>query len=316
MSKTSKHNELTLCPLFFNWDADTRKDFYYKIADESLFDTVYIGEVVCSKREPFYASVMPSVCERLKASGKTVVFSTLALVSSEAELSRIKELIDYCAEHNILIEANDVACLQALKGKAKHIIGPFINVFNESTLDFLVKNGASRIVFPSEIPFSSIKTLASKAKNTELEVLVFGKSPLAIAARCYHARAFGIKKHECKIICASDSEGLCASSLDNQELFSVNGTQTLSYGYTVLLNELPLLQKAGVTGFRLSPQAVDMPAVCSIYRDVLDAKTTASEAMAKLKEITKNTPYINGFFHGISGMAWKAIHNSQCTIHN
>ncbi|MCL2473527.1 MAG: U32 family peptidase [Alphaproteobacteria bacterium] len=300
-----KKHKLTLGPLFFNWNADTRRDFYYRIADESLFDTVYLGEVVCSKREPFYASVMPSIYDRLLASGKNVVVSTLALVSSEADLAHIKN----CIEQNTLIEANDVACLQALGGKTKHVIGPFINVFNESTLSFLVKNGAYRIVFPAEIPFSSIKKLASN-KNTEFEVQVFGKSPLAIAARCYHARASGIKKHECKIICASDEEGLKVSSLDNQELFSVNGTQVLSHGYTVLLNELPLLQKAGVTHFRLSPQTVDMPAVCRIYRDVLDSKTVPSEAIIKLKKITKDTPYINGFFHGVAGMEWVHIPHS------
>ena len=51
-SRTPAH--LTLGPLLFHWPAHKRRDFYLRIADEAPIDTVYLGEVVCSKREPFF----------------------------------------------------------------------------------------------------------------------------------------------------------------------------------------------------------------------------------------------------------------------
>ena len=43
--------EIALGPLLFNWSADRIADFYAAIADESEIDRVYLGEVVCGKRE-------------------------------------------------------------------------------------------------------------------------------------------------------------------------------------------------------------------------------------------------------------------------
>ncbi len=39
---------LSLGPVLFNWDAEDKRDFYFRIADEALLDAVYVGEVVCS----------------------------------------------------------------------------------------------------------------------------------------------------------------------------------------------------------------------------------------------------------------------------
>ncbi len=46
--------QLTLGPLLYHWDAEKRRDFYFKIADEAPVDCVYLGEVICSKREPYF----------------------------------------------------------------------------------------------------------------------------------------------------------------------------------------------------------------------------------------------------------------------
>ena len=52
---------LTLGPLQFNWSAEVLSDFYARIADEAPVDQVVIGEVVCSKRLPFYEDRLPAV---------------------------------------------------------------------------------------------------------------------------------------------------------------------------------------------------------------------------------------------------------------
>jgi O2-independent ubiquinone biosynthesis protein UbiV len=297
MKKAAK-NKLTLGPLFFNWPADKRRDFYNCIADEADIDTVYLGEVVCSKREQFFEDDLHKVAERLRKAGKEVVLSTLALVTSEREMKSIAARV----KQGFLIEANDVACLQALNGKP-HVIGPFINVFNESARDFLIRNKAKRIVLPVEIPASSIKIVTNKSK-AEIEVMVFGRQPLSVAMRCYHARAHGLNKDSCQFVCGKSPDGLPVDTVDGQPILTVNGTQTLSDGYGVLLGELGALRSMGVTHFRLSPQDVDMVAVAKLYRAVLDKKSTPKEALAKLKKLTGKVPYVNGFYYGKEGLGW------------
>ena len=49
--------KLTLGPCLFNWTVNDWRDFYFMIADETSIDEVYIGEVVCYKREPFFIRV-------------------------------------------------------------------------------------------------------------------------------------------------------------------------------------------------------------------------------------------------------------------
>jgi len=296
--KTNTRSKLTLGPLFFNWPAEKRRDFYFRIADEADIDTVYLGEVVCSKREPFFEKYLPKVAERLRKAGKEVVLSTLALVTTEREMKAIAARV----KQGFLIEANDVAYLQALGGKP-HVIGPFINVFNESARDFLIRNKAKRIVLPVEIPASSIKIVAKNSK-AETEVMVFGKQPLSVAMRCYHARAHGLIKDTCQFVCGQNPDGLPIDTMDKQPILTVNGTQTLSHGYGVLLNELAALQKMGVTHFRLLPHDVDMVGVAALYRAALDKKTAPKEALAKLKKFTGKVPYVNGFLHGKEGLSW------------
>lgn len=59
--------QLTLGPVLFHWQPELWRDFYFRVADEAPVDTVVVGEVVCSKRSPFFAEHMPAVVERLAA---------------------------------------------------------------------------------------------------------------------------------------------------------------------------------------------------------------------------------------------------------
>ncbi|MDP6661297.1 MAG: U32 family peptidase, partial [Alphaproteobacteria bacterium] len=63
---------LTLGPVLFNWAPERWRDFYFRIADEAPLDTVCVGEVVCSKRAPFFAPYLADVVERLGSADKEV----------------------------------------------------------------------------------------------------------------------------------------------------------------------------------------------------------------------------------------------------
>jgi collagenase-like PrtC family protease len=292
-------NGLTLGPLLFHWPAKKRRDFYARIADEAPVDCVHLGEVVCSKRAPFSEAELPSIAERLRAAGKQVVLSTLAMVTSERELEAVRAN----CEAGFLVEANDVSCLRALAGRP-HVVGPLINMFNEGSFAWLVRQGAIRVAPPPEVSAAGLGALAAQAGAVDIEATVFGRHTLSVSARCYHARSRGLHKDNCQYVCEEDPDGLAVQTLDGQDIVAINGIATMSHGYAVLLRELPDLIGRGVRRFRLSPQEVDMVAVARAYRDTLDQRLDAEEAMHRLAALTGTVPPINGYMHGREGLAW------------
>ncbi len=296
-AKTSRA-KLTLGPVLFNWAPEKWRDFYLRIADEAPVDSVCVGEVVCSKRAPFFEPVLGEVIERLEAAGKEVVHSTLALIMNKREMDLVR---GFAAKKNLFVEANDVSTVSLLSGR-RHAVGPYINVYNENTLSFLARHGATRVSLPGELSGKSIAALA-RAGVCELEVQVFGRLPLAISARCFHARAHDLSKDGCQYVCGEDSNGMEVETLDGDPFLAVNGTQTLSYTWCNLAGELAELRKMGVQRFRLSPQDTDMVAVTGIFRDLLDDRRQSQEAIESLGGLAGGTPFSNGFFYGTEGVA-------------
>lgn len=290
---------LTLGPLLFHWPAAKRRDFYLRIADEAPVDTVYLGEVVCSKRESAFEQYYDEAVSRLQTAGKTVVHSTLALVTTPREVRDLRE----SAARGLLVEANDVACLDVLAG-APHVVGPYINVINERTRDVLASQGAVRIVLPVELPERSIRTIAAGAGATAIEVHAFGRQPLSVATRCYHARSHNLSKDHCQLVCGLDADGLTATSVAGEDVLTINGTQTLSFGYGVVLDPIERLRESGVGYFRLSPHDLDMVRVATLYRDLLDRRTDSAAVTAELRALLQGRPLINGFVRGHAGMTW------------
>ncbi len=292
---------LSLGPVLFNWDAEEKRDFYFRIADEAPLDTVYVGEVVCSKRASFFDPYVPEVVERLGRGGKRVVHSTLALFLSEREMDAARDLAGVA---DMLVEANDIGAAALLAGRP-HVVGPFVNVYNEGTLEYLAGRGAGLVSLPWELSSRHLAALAKSAvaAGVELEVQVFGRVPLAISARCYHARAHGLHKDGCQYVCAEDRDGMSVETLDGESFLYVNGTQTLSHTLLNLIGELGELREMGINAFRLWPQGVDMVAVAEVFRDVLDGKLTADDGRGRLAELAGFAPFSNGFYHGEEGVA-------------
>jgi len=286
---------LTLGPVLYHWPGAERDDFYARIADEAAIDTVYLGEVVCAKRLPIVGEATERAAARLGRAGKAVVASTLALVMDEGDLAALAEV----ADGEGLVEANDVAALARLAGRP-HVVGPFVNAYNEATLAWLAANGASRVVLPAELAATAIATLAAAAP-VEIEVQVFGRLPLALSARCYHARAHGLAKDGCRFVCGENREGLVATTLDGTPFVAVNGTQTLSVPLLEASAEIGALAEAGVGWFRLWPQALDMVAVATVYRDLLDRRIEAEAAHSRIAAIAGDRPLGRGLAFGHEG---------------
>jgi collagenase-like PrtC family protease len=294
--------ELTMGPILFHWSVDRRLDFYNKIADEAPIDRVYIGEVICSKRAPFFEKYYSNVVERLIRGGKQVVFSTLAEIMNKRERSETKKM---CARSDCSVEANDSAALFYLRQRP-HLIGPFFNTYNEDTLEYLVKNGATHITLPPEIPKTSLKSLGEKAKelSVSLEAQVYGRIPLALSARCYHARAHGRKKDNCQFVCENNPDGMELKTLENKPFLAINGIQTLSYRCLNLMKEMYEMKSFGIGSFRISPHGHDMIKVSRLFKSVLDFESSPEEASAILAELGFPVPFSNGFYHRLKGHLW------------
>jgi collagenase-like PrtC family protease len=295
MSGKRVRMELTLGPVLFNWPVGRWVDFYARIADEAPVDRVCLGTVVCSKRQPFRDEVILDVVDRLEHGGKEVVYSTLALPTTKREVRAIKEMI----EAGYLIEANDIATVQLLDGR-HHVIGPFLNIYNEATLALHRKLGATRVCLPPELPLEAVRIMA--AGNDAVEVFAFGRAPLALSARCYHARAYGVAKDACQFVCERDADGLDVLTLDGALFLAVNGVQTLGYTVTAATREIADLRAAGVVSLRLSPHSCDMVKVATIFRDLADGHTTQEEATEALSVMVLPGPLSDGYLRGLPGV--------------
>ena len=159
--------QLTLGPVLFNWKPDAWLDFYYRIAEESVVDTVVIGEIVCSKRAPFLKDHMPSAVARLLACGKQVILGSLTLMSLPRERKQMAELADVKA---LQMEVNDISVLGLLEGRP-HAIGPYVNIYNEAAAGYFASRGAVRICLPPELPMTSVRTIAAALPEVTLDHL-------------------------------------------------------------------------------------------------------------------------------------------------
>ena len=290
---------LTLGPIPFHWSKERKLDFYARIADEAPVDTVYIGEVICSKRAPFFEEHYAEVSDRLERGGKTVVLSSLCEVMLKRERTMMEQLTAILDRE---IEINDASGLLFVSGRP-HRLGPFMNVYNEATLKYLAARGATHVCLPAELARSAVAVLGQHAQalGVSLEVQVYGRASLAVSARCYHARAHRRVKDNCQFVCEQDPDGMTLRTLNGQDFLAINGIQTLSHSCVNLLADLPGVVGLGVGHLRLVPHTQDMVATAAIFRNVLDGRIDGVEGRDRLVGLGPPGPFANGFWHGRAG---------------
>ncbi len=288
---------LTLGPLLFHWSAARIVDFYAGIADEAPVERVYLGEVVCGKRAPLVAHALAEAAERLTAAGKEVVWSGLGLPATVRDRRSIAAL----AGTPDLVEVNDISGL--LDRSAPFVAGPLLNIYNEAAAKELADRGCVRLCANIELSLEAVSAIARACPGLEIEIFAFGRVPLALSGRCYHARHHGLHKDACQFVCERDPDGLRLNTLEGRGFLAVNGVQTLSDGVQVADVGPATLAGAGVTALRLSPHTLHMPAVAQAFRDFLDARIDRGELRVRIEELGPPGTLINGYLHGMAGMA-------------
>ncbi len=289
----TNNTTLALAPLLYHWPAEKWANFYKMIADETDFDEVYLGEVVCSRRLHLYEKEIFGAAEYLKNAGKKVIISTLALLTSDYEMEYTKTI---CSQDEYLVEINDVGTIELLNGK-EFYVGPFVSIYNEMAMQYMQKCGALKVATPSELPFEEIVKI-KEFSNLPIAISVFGRAPLAVSARCYHARRYGKKKMNCEYVCLNDSNGMDVNTLENEDFLSVNGTCTMTNSVINLAAEFEAIKKANINTLRISPHDCDMKAVNRIWRDIINGNINTNEADSRLAAVGLSYPFSNGFFYG------------------
>ncbi|GAA6208613.1 U32 family peptidase [Cognatishimia sp. WU-CL00825] len=293
--------KLTAGAIQFFWSADRWARFYDDLVLAPV-DSVILGELVCSKRLPFYQDRIPQAVEALQAAGKHVALTSLAVVTLKRERNLLSDLFDLGVE----VEVNDLTALAYLPEGSAFSVGPLVNVYNESTLGWLAAKGATRICLPPELPLNSIEILATAAKDlgVEIEVWGHGRIPLAISGRCYHARLHGRTKDNCQFACEDDPDGKVVRTLDNQPFLSMNGVQTLSESHACVVAQVQKLANAGVSSLRLSPQSKGFLDICRLYRALLDGRQTSEAVVQEIRHISNGIRLSDGFLAGAAGVDW------------
>ncbi len=291
--------DITVGPIAFFWTAETVRSFYRDLA-ASPARRVVIGEWVCSKRLPFWQDEIPGAVECLLAAGKDVALSTLALITLRRERRQTADLFDA----GIPVEIADLGALRHLPQGAPFQVGPTVNVYNEATLEWLARKGATRICLPPELPLSSVAVLAraGRAAGVAVEVWGHGRAPLAISGRCYHARLHDLAKDSCQFVCGEDPDGRDVETLDGRRFLTVNGVQTLGHAHSTVAGQIAELAGIGVSAVRLSPQTGNFAAVVRLYDDLVKQRSAQAEAVARLQALLPGASFADGFLAGAPGL--------------
>ncbi|WP_432759333.1 U32 family peptidase [Citrobacter amalonaticus] len=258
----------SLGPVLYYWPKETLEDFY-KQAVSSSADVIYLGEAVCSKRRATKVGDWLDMAKGLAASGKQVVLSTLALVQASSELNELKR---YVENGDFLLEASDLGVVNMCADrKLPFVAGHALNCYNAVTLRLLLKHGMVRWCMPVELSRDWLINLLNQCdelgirQQFEVEVLSYGHLPLAYSARCFTARSEDRPKDECETCCIKYPNGRDVFSQENQQVFVLNGIQTMS-GYIYNLgNELTSMQGL-VDIVRLSPLGTETFAMLDAFR--------------------------------------------------
>jgi O2-independent ubiquinone biosynthesis protein UbiV len=275
-------------------------EFYQAVADMPV-DIVYLGETVCSRRHELRLSDWIDLAGSLSCAGKEVVLSTQALLESKSDIATLHRIAEY---GRFSVEANDMGAVHCVSEVMPFVAGPFLNIYNPPTLEWMSALGATRWVMPLEMSRASLcSMLETLPEKIQTEVFAYGRMPLAFSARCFTARHHNLPKDNCEFRCIDYPDGLLMKTRESQHFLTLNGIQTQSALVCNLIADIDSMRDAGVDVLRISPQSQHTGTIVSAFRDVLLDKISAEEGMRRLSGLMPDQA-CNGYWHGKPGLEY------------
>ena len=289
--------QLSLAPIPYFWPREKVIAFYDAVA-ASAIDIVYLGETICSKRRQLRTQDWLGVAHYLRTAGKQVVLSTLNLIEAESELHALERL---CAQDDWLVEANDMAAVQARTGRP-FVGGAALNLYNQHGLRRLHALGMRRWVMPVELSGDTLSDMQRlRPTGLQTEVFAYGRLPLAYSARCFTARAYNRAKDECQYVCLDHPDGMLLSTREDQAFLCLNGIQTQSAHSYNLLPQLRHLAEMNVDVLRISPQSQHTCEVIELFQRCRDAELSLEDGNAQLLTLMPSGS-CDGYWFGDAGL--------------
>ena len=295
--------KLSLAPVSYFWSKADTQAFYVDIINSPV-DIVYLGEVVCSRRNLMKFDDWFELAKELKKAGKSVVISTQTLIDNESDRRSMRRLIERAIEADITVEANDFSAVRALHQQGQRFVaGPHLNVYHTDTMNWLASLGATRFTLPFEMSGIDLQALqASRAEGLETEVHVWGRLALAFSARCFTARHHRLKKDECEFRCENYPDGLSLSTRERRIFLNLNGIQTQSASCLDLGTQIPDLAAMKIDVLRLQPQSQH---TASIIEHFDAARHQLQAAIVPDELLPIAAARSNGYWFGSAGMQWQ-----------
>ena len=298
--------KVTLGPIPFLWEKEKILSFYKEIS-ETPVSTVYLGEVICSKRSVLGIDTIEAIAHMLSDAGKEVVVSTLGLITHRDELNFIESL----CRLPLNIEVNNIGALNLCPDKSRVIGGPHLAIYNAPTAKFLAGLGIQRIVFMPELSRQAIESLSLSVPSVEKEIIAFGNLPLAFSWRCYTARALNLSRTNCAIVCKKYPSGMPLETMEGMALFNINGTQLMSEQKVCMIEQIDILRTLGIGHLRIIPQEHHTSDIAEIFSKTIAGVLDRPAALEALKRFAP-AGVSNGWFYGRAG--WEYVDKASAKI--
>ena len=280
-------------------------------------DAVYLGlrEFNARMRSAnFTYSQFEGALRALHRMGRKL-YVTVNTVFEQREADRVYQLLKYLAglgPDGIMVQ--DFGIITMVRNNfpsLKLFASTQMNVASVRGVNFLSRNGFSRVVLARELSLDEIRDIRS-GTNMELEVFIHGALCMSVSGLCLFSSYLGGKSANrgmCTQACRRFYTAHKGKGFESGPAAGENGGYYFSPADLELIEQIPALVKAGVNSFKIEGRmksAEYVGAVVSAYRLVIDNLDAGEEdlrrAMADARAILKNdfarskTVYlINGF---------------------